>query len=74
MGNIEIHLVQVHVHVTLHVVVPANIVPFGVAQVCLFNVEQQVEDLLLLVEEVHVGGATSGERHGLRGAEGAERQ
>lgn len=58
----ENHLVFVHVHICLHVVVPSYVIPFSIAQVCLSNVEQQIEDLLLLMEEVHVGGATSGER------------
>lgn len=69
----QYHLVFVHVHVTLHIVVPAYIVPFCIAQVCLSYVKQQVEYLLLLVKEIHISGMPSSVGGALCAANGSER-
>lgn len=69
----QYHLVLVHVHIALHVIVPAYIVPLCIAQVCLPYVKQQVEYLLLLVKEIHISGMPSGVGGVLRAANGSER-
>jgi len=50
------YLVIVHVDVALYVVVVANLKELHIGEGVLLNKEQQLVELLLLVEEVQVGG------------------
>lgn len=61
------YLVFVHVDVALYVVIAANLIELHISEGVLLNKEQQLVELFLLLEEVHVGGF-AGDAQSLRHA------
>lgn len=57
--ELRLNLLLVHVDIALDIVIAANLIEFRVGEGVLLDEEHQFVDLLLLVEEIHVGRLTS---------------